>query len=95
MPLMHTALASAEASRSPAPTIQRAKERGKMGWPDANEYLLMEMTGRDRADDITQMTHLVCTAGDRHDGSDVTPYEIRKRAPRFAGRLMCFLLGPG
>ena len=63
-----------------------------MGWLDANEYLLMERAGRDRVDDISQTAHRVRTAGDRHDAPDVTPYAMRKRAPRFAGRLMRFLL---
>jgi hypothetical protein len=66
-----------------------------MGWLDANEYLLMEMAGRDRVDDITRSAQLVRTAGDRHEGSDATPDQTRRRAPRFAGRLMCFLLSPG
>ena len=72
-----------------------------MGWLDANEYLLMEMAGRDRIDDITRTAELVSTTGDRHDGADVTAPEGCTRAPRFAGgprfvgRLMCFLLSPG
>lgn len=66
-----------------------------MGWLDANDYLMMEMAGRDRVDDITRTADRVRPAGDRHDASDVTPYERRKRAPRFVGRLMCFLLSPG
>jgi hypothetical protein len=72
-----------------------------MGWLDANEYLLMEMAGRDRIDDITRTAQLVSTTGDRHDGADVTPHEVCKRAsrfagrPRFVGRLMCFLPSPG
>lgn len=71
-----------------------------MGWLDANEYLLMEMAGRDRIDDITRTAQLVTTTGDSHDGADVTPHEMSKRAPhvvgraRFAARLMCFLLSP-
>jgi len=66
-----------------------------MGWLDANEYLLMEVAGRDRVDEVTRTAHLVRRAGDRHHGSEVTPWELRKRAPRFVGRLMCFLLSPG
>ena len=72
-----------------------------MGWLDANEYLLMELAGRDRIDDITRTARLVSTTGDRHDGADVTPHEMCKWAPRvvgrprFVGRLMCFLLSPG
>jgi hypothetical protein len=62
-----------------------------MGWLDANEYFLMEMAGRDRVEEFAQTAHLVRTAADRHDGADVTPYEMCRRAPRFAGRLMCFL----
>ena len=63
-----------------------------MGWLDANEYLVMEMAGRDRVEDITQTAHRVRTAGDHHDGADVTPYAIRGRTPRLVGRLMGFLL---
>jgi hypothetical protein len=66
-----------------------------MGWLDANEYLLMEVAGRDRVDEVTRTVHLAHPAGDRHHGSEVTPCELRKRAPRFVGRLMCFLLSPG
>ena len=78
-----------------------------MGWLDANEYLLMEMAGRDRIDDMTRTAPLVTTTGDSHDGADVTPHEMCKRAPRFmgrprfagrprfVGRWMCFLLSPG
>ena len=71
-----------------------------MGWRDANEYLLMEMAGRDRINYITRTAHLVTTTGDSHDGADVTPHEMSKRAPhvvgraRFAARLMCSLLSP-
>ena len=71
-----------------------------MGWLDANEYLLMEMAGRDRIDDMTRTAQLVITTRDSHDGADVTPYEMCKRAPhvvgraRFAARLMCSLLIP-
>jgi len=66
-----------------------------MGWLDANEFLLMEMAGRDRVDDITRSAQLVRTADNRHDGFDATPSQTRRRAPRLAGRLMCFLLSPG
>jgi hypothetical protein len=77
-----------------------------MGWLDANEYLLMEMAGRDRIDDMTRTDPLVTATGDSHDGADV-PHEMCKRAPRFmgrprfagrprfVGRLMYFLLSPG
>lgn len=78
-----------------------------MGWLDANEYLLMEMAGRDRIDDLMRTAPLVSTTGARHDGADVTPPEVCKRAPRFmgrprfagrprfVGRVMYFLLSPG
>ena len=66
-----------------------------MGWLDTNEYLLMETVGRDRVDDITRTAHLVRARAERHDVADVTPCEIRKRAPRLSGRLMCLLLSPG
>jgi hypothetical protein len=62
-----------------------------MGWLDANEYLVMEMAGRDRIDDITQTALRVQTAGDDHERSDVTPYEMGKEASRLVGRLMCRL----
>ena len=78
-----------------------------MGWLDANEYLLMDMIGRERIDDITRTAQLVITTRDSHDGADITPHEMSKRAPRFmgrprfagrprfVGRLMGFLLSPG
>ena len=72
-----------------------------MGWLDANEYLLMEMAGRDRIAELMRTAPLVTTPRDSHDGADVTPPEMCKRTPRFAGRprfvglLMYFLLSPG
>jgi hypothetical protein len=66
-----------------------------MAWLDTNEYLLLETVGRDRVDDITRTARLVRTRGERPQSADVTRHGIRKRAPRLAGRLMCFLLSPG
>jgi hypothetical protein len=66
-----------------------------MGWLDTNEYLLLETVGRDRVADVTRTARLVRTRGERPEGADVTRRGIHERAPRLAGRLMCFLLSPG
>jgi hypothetical protein len=63
-----------------------------MGWLDANEYLLMEVVGRDRVDEIRRTVPMTRTSVER----DVdAPRKSDRPAWGLGGRLMCLLLSPG